>query len=292
MAHDRRKRKVFSPRSMRFGFNIPLADVFSDLALVAEVAREIEANGWDGCFVWDHLSIPGTARLADPWIALALIARATKRIRIGPIVTPLFRRHPEKLAYETVTLDHLSHGRLILGIGLGSDIFNEITAFGGPTDDRMRAEMLDEGLAVLNGLWSGESFSFDGKYYRFNGARITPGCLQKPRIPTWIAASWRRKPPMRRAAAYDGVVPVRGDLLHSLSTDQIKEMLAYIDFFRPPNAPFDVIHFGQTAGFSLSDARALVASYSAAGVTWWVETVSPGAQLDQTLRTIRGGPPR
>ena len=88
------------------------------------------------------------------------------KIRFGPLVTPLFRRNPAKLALETITLDHLSKGRLIMGAGLGSDRFGEISTFGGQLDDKLRAEMLDEGLAILTGLWSGQPFSFEGKYHR------------------------------------------------------------------------------------------------------------------------------
>src|ERR1700759_1609985 len=146
---------------MRFGLSFPLAEQLSDVAAAAELAREAEAAGWDGFFVWDHLSLAGAQPIADPWQALALIAQATRRIRLGPLVTPLYRHHPAKLALETITLDHLSRGRLIMGAGLGSDLFHEISAFGGPLDDMLRAEMLDEGLAILTGLWSGQPFSFE-----------------------------------------------------------------------------------------------------------------------------------
>jgi alkanesulfonate monooxygenase SsuD/methylene tetrahydromethanopterin reductase-like flavin-dependent oxidoreductase (luciferase family) len=272
---------------MRFGLNTPLSGVFSDLP---DMAREAEASGWDGFFVWDHLSIAGAQRLADPWMALALIAQATEKIRIGPLVTPLYRRHPAKLAYETVTLDHLSHGRLIMGAGLGSDMFGEISAFGGPLDDKVRAQMLDEGLAVLIGLWTGEPFYFKGKHYQLKHAQVVPACMQVPRIPIWIAASWRRKAPMRRAARYEGMVAVRGDL-GLLSPAQIKEMALYAQGFRPAHTPFDIVHFGSTIGLQPLEARELITSYAQAGVTWWIETLSIEARLDQAMRRIRPGPP-
>ena len=277
---------------MRFGLNLPLTGIFSDIALAARLAREAEASGWDGCFVWDHLSIAGAARLADPWLALALIAQATKRIRLGPLVTPLFRRHAAKLAYETVTLDHLSQGRLILGAGLGSDVFREISAFGGPLDDKIRAQMLDEGLAVLAGLWSGQPFSFTGKHYRLERAQVVPPCLQSPRIPIWIAASGQRRSPLRRAAQYDGVVPVSGDLKSSLSPAQISEMVSYIQRFRSPHEPFDVVHFGAAAGPRPAQAQTLIDSYAEAGVTWWIETLPLEAPAFAPIRErVRRGPP-
>jgi alkanesulfonate monooxygenase SsuD/methylene tetrahydromethanopterin reductase-like flavin-dependent oxidoreductase (luciferase family) len=278
---------------MRFGLSFPLAGALSDLHLVVELAREAEASGWEGCFVWDHLSIGVPVPFADPWLALTVISQATEHIRIGPLVTPLFRRDPAKLAYETVTLDHFSKGRLTLGVGLGSNLFGEISSFGGPPDDRDRAEMLDEGLAILTGLWSGNPFSFAGKHNHLDGAQVLPSCLQKPRIPIWVAASWGRHAPMRRAARYDGVVPVCGDLQGSLTPAQVQEMVAYIQRFRPVNEPFEVIQFGLTNGRRPFTGRALIESYAEVGVTWWIEAVPFEPQLDfeQMRQHIRLGPP-
>jgi alkanesulfonate monooxygenase SsuD/methylene tetrahydromethanopterin reductase-like flavin-dependent oxidoreductase (luciferase family) len=277
---------------MRFGLSLPLAGALSDLTLVTGLAKEAEASGWDGCFVWDHLSTGVPIPLADPWLALALIAQATEHMRIGPLVTPLFRRDPAKLAYETVTLDHLSKGRLTLGVGLGSNMFGELSSFGGP-NDRVRAEMLDEGLAILTGLWSGEPFSFAGMHNRLDGARVLPAGLQKPRIPIWVAASWGKHAPMRRAARYDGVVPVRGDLQGSLTPAQVQEMVAYIQRFRSVDDHFDVIQFGLTRGRRPFVERAVIESYAEVGVTWWIETMPSEPQLDfeQMLQHIRLGPP-
>ncbi|MGA2408775.1 MAG: LLM class flavin-dependent oxidoreductase [Candidatus Binataceae bacterium] len=278
---------------MRYGLSFPLAGSFSELKTVADLVREGEAAGWDGCFVWDHLSIGSGQPLADPWIALALIAQATKRIKLGPLVTPIFRRDPGKLAYETVTLDHLSQGRLIMGAGLGSDMFREISAFGGPLNDVVRAEMLDEGLEILTSLWSGKPFSFAGKHYHLDQAQVLPSCLQSPRIPIWIAASWQHKAPMRRAARYDGAVPVRGDLTHPLTPAQIQDVASYVRRFRSADDhSFDVIHFGLAAGLPPGEQKALITSYAAAGVTWWIETMpSDPRQLEVTRRRIRYGPP-
>ncbi|HEY2107421.1 MAG TPA: LLM class flavin-dependent oxidoreductase [Candidatus Binataceae bacterium] len=172
---------------MRFGISFTTFDLYSDVRVLADLAREAEDAGWDGCFVWDHIQAGWLDTVADPWVALTAITLATLRIRVGTLVTPLYRRHPWKLARETVTLDHLSQGRLILGVGLGSDLYGEISAFGGPLDDRVRARMLDEGLAVLTGLWSGEPFSFAGEYFQVNNTRFIPAPMQSPRIPIWVA---------------------------------------------------------------------------------------------------------
>jgi alkanesulfonate monooxygenase SsuD/methylene tetrahydromethanopterin reductase-like flavin-dependent oxidoreductase (luciferase family) len=279
---------------MRFGLTFPLAGILSDLTMVAGLAQEAEMSGWDGCFVWDHLSLGTPTPLADPWLALALIAHATKRIRLGPLVTPLFRREPAKLAYETITLDHLSQGRLIMGVGLGSDMFGEISAFGGPLEPKVRAEMLDEGLAILTGLWTGEALSFEGKHYRLNRAQVKPPCLQRPRIPIWVAASWQRRAPMRRAARYDGVVPVRGDLGGPLSFAHLQEMVSYIQGLRPaPDEPFDVIYIGQSAGRQPQHKSELIDSYAQAGVNWWIEPMPfEHEQFEDVRSRVRLGPPR
>jgi alkanesulfonate monooxygenase SsuD/methylene tetrahydromethanopterin reductase-like flavin-dependent oxidoreductase (luciferase family) len=276
---------------MRFGLNFPLAGIFSNLRVTTELAREADASGWDGFFVWDHILIDGAHSVADPWLALALIADATSRLVIGPLVTPLYRRHPAKLAQEAVTLDHLSNGRLILGAGLGSDEFNEISVFGGPLDDVVRAQLLDEGLAILSGLWTGKRFSFDGDHYHIHDAQMAAS-LQSPRIPLWIAASWPRKRPMRRAARFEGVVAVRGDMRSSLPPEAISEMVTYIRGLRVSNDSFEVVHFGQIADLRANEAGDYVASYAAVGVTWIVETM-PFAigSLDQVRARIRRGPP-
>jgi alkanesulfonate monooxygenase SsuD/methylene tetrahydromethanopterin reductase-like flavin-dependent oxidoreductase (luciferase family) len=217
---------------MRFGISLSTIAAYSDPRLLADLAREAEDAGWDGCFVWDHIQVGWPNAVADPWVALTAIVLATRRIRIGTLVTPLYRRYPWELARETVTLDHLSQGRMILGVGLGSDLFGEISAFAGPLDDRMRAQMMDEGLAVVTGLWSGEAFSFAGAHFRVNDTCFTPAPVQQPRIPIWVAGTWPRRPPFRRAARYDGVIPVTGDIRSSLSPDQLGQLIAYVSQHR------------------------------------------------------------
>ena len=168
----------------------------SEPALVAELAARAEARGWDGFFVWDHVAYREPVRaLADPWITLAAVAAATRRVRIGPLVTPLPRRRPHQLARETVTLDRLSRGRLVLGVGLGSERTGEFDPdrFGEEGDARARARLLDDGLERLRAYWDGE---------------FEPRPLQRPRIPVWVAARWPHRRPLRRAARWDGLFPV------------------------------------------------------------------------------------
>src|ERR1700687_4420778 len=243
---------------MRFAVDLPNFGEYSDPHILAQLACEAEDAGWDGCFIWDHIQVERSVPVADPWIALAAMALVTRRIRIGPLVTPLFRRHPWKVARETVTLDHLSGGRLTLGVGLGSDMFGEISAFYGPLADSLRAEMLDESLAIVTGLWSGESFSFNGKHFRVNNARFLPTPVQSPRIPIWIAGTWPKKPPFRRAARYDGVVAVGGDVESALSPAQVFDLGAYIRRFRTADSVFDVLQMGETHGESMEQDREIV----------------------------------
>jgi alkanesulfonate monooxygenase SsuD/methylene tetrahydromethanopterin reductase-like flavin-dependent oxidoreductase (luciferase family) len=276
---------------VRFAIDFPIAGEYSDPRLVAELAHEAEAAGWDGCFVWDHIQLGGGEALADPWITLAAIAAATQRIRLGPLVTPLFRRSPWKVARESVTLDHLSSGRLILGVGLGSDTFGEISTFGGPRDDHVRAEMLDEALTIITGLWQGTRFSFSGRHYRVNQAQFLPAPRQTPRIPIWIAGTWPHKAPFRRAACYDGAVPVMGNLSSSLTPAETAKLVEFVRRCRTGSTHFDVAQFGTTSGLSQQD-RETVAPYTRAGATWWVESIDPACQPLAAVRNrIQKGPP-
>jgi alkanesulfonate monooxygenase SsuD/methylene tetrahydromethanopterin reductase-like flavin-dependent oxidoreductase (luciferase family) len=194
--------------------------------LLAELAQRAEANGWDGFFLWDHLQYrPPVRAVADPWIALSAIAYATERIRLGPLVTPISRRNVGKLARETITLDHLSNGRLTLGVGLGSDNTGEIERFGLPADPRERARLLDEGLESLDDYWSGG---------------LEPLPIQRPRIPVWVAARWPKRKPVRRAARWDGLFPIE-----MTGPDDLAALATEVRELRGSNAdpahPFDLL---------------------------------------------------
>jgi alkanesulfonate monooxygenase SsuD/methylene tetrahydromethanopterin reductase-like flavin-dependent oxidoreductase (luciferase family) len=271
---------------MRFGISLSTFGAYADPRLLADLAREAEDAGWDGCFVWDHIQFRWLQRVADPWVALTAVVLATKRIRIGTLVTPLYRRHPWKLARETVTLDHLSQGRMVLGVGLGSDIFSEISALGQPLDDQVRARMLDEGLAVLTGLWTGKAFSFAGTHFQVNEASFIPAPLQQPRIPIWVAGTWPRRPPFRRAARYDGVIPVTGDIRSVLSPEQLGELVAYVARNREGGnvEGFEVVYSANTPAESGDQAREIMAAYATAGATWWLESMLPWQRSPQHAR--------
>ena len=233
---------------MRYGISLPNFGEYSDPRLLAELAHEAEAAGWEGFFLWDHIVWPWHATVADPWVALAAVAMRTERLLLGTMVTPLPRRHPWKLARETVTLDHLSGGRLLLGVGLGGFPQEEFAAFGETGDDKVRAAKLDEGLEVLTGLWSGAPFSYHGTQYQVHNVHFTPPPVQQPRIPIWVAGTWPIKAPFRRAARWDGVVPTSRDVERLLTPTEIHDLIAYIKAQRVTPTAFDVVHGGQTPG--------------------------------------------
>jgi alkanesulfonate monooxygenase SsuD/methylene tetrahydromethanopterin reductase-like flavin-dependent oxidoreductase (luciferase family) len=194
----------------------------ADPRVLAELASAAEESGWDGFFVWDHIVHRSPARaIADPWVALAAVACATSRLRIGPMVTPLSRRRVQKVARETVTLDLLSSGRLTLGIGLGSARNGEFEPFGEVADPRERALLLDQGLADLAGYWAGE---------------FEPAPVQRPRIPVWVAAEWPYRRPVRRALRWDGLFPTGLP-----GPEALAELVSEVREARPADDPFDLV---------------------------------------------------
>jgi alkanesulfonate monooxygenase SsuD/methylene tetrahydromethanopterin reductase-like flavin-dependent oxidoreductase (luciferase family) len=278
---------------MHYGIYLPIFGDYSDPRLLAELAHEAEAAGWEGCFLWDHIHqwlVQEPA--ADPWVALTAIALRTERIRLGPLVTPLSRRRPWKLARETVTLDRLSGGRLILGVGLGAPPREDFEAFGEAVAPKVRATMLDEGLAVLTGLWSGQPFSYDGTQYQVHDVCFLPPPVQQPRIPIWVGGTWPNKAPFRRAARWDGVVPQKqGQVTHRLTPVEVRDILAYIKAYRASETPFEVVHFGGTSGRDAAADSAILTPFAEAGLTWWLEGRRNRSLADMRER-IRTGPPK
>ncbi len=275
---------------MRFAINLPAFNAFADARELADLAREAEGAGWDGFFLWDHLQTEPNGPVADPWVTLTAIAMRTECIRFGALVTPLPRRRPWKFARETATLDRLSRGRLIVGVGIGSDHWREYSAFGEAADDKAHATLLDESLAIVTGLWTGEPFSYEGTIYTVRNAQFLPTPAQAPRIPIWVAGILPHTAPLRRAARWDGVYPIHWDG-HPVQPDEIREMLSYIHQYRSSGDPFEVVVAGYVGNESLTAATALLRTYAEAGVTWWQEGFLPGDTLDMVRARIHQGPP-
>jgi alkanesulfonate monooxygenase SsuD/methylene tetrahydromethanopterin reductase-like flavin-dependent oxidoreductase (luciferase family) len=202
------------------------------------------------------------------------------------------------VARETVTLDHLSGGRLTLGVGAGSRA-HEFASFGDPADLRTRAAMLDEGLAVIEGLWTGQPFSFEGAHLRVAGATFLPVPLQQPRIPIWVAATWPVRAPFRRAARWDGVWPLRRDLEGNsvpLTPDDVRGVRDTIVEERAAagreSEPFDILVAGITPGDDPAAASASAGEFAEAGATWWTERINPvRGSVEQMRERVRQGPP-
>ncbi len=275
---------------MRFALNVPNFGEYADARALAGLAREAEESGWDGFFVWDHIAWEGAENYADPWISLAAIALGTSSIRIGPMVTPLPRRRPWKVAHETATLDRLSGGRLIFGAGLGGRE-REFDFFGEEPDPKRRAAMLDEGLEIITKMWSAEPFAHRGVHYEVTEARLTPPPVQRPRVPIWIAGTWPRKRPFQRSLRWDGFAPV-GKAGSPLTPEDVREMRTLASEQREGDEPFEIRITGSTNGENPDDARRKVARFAEAGATWWDETLSPsGISLEEARERVRLGPP-
>jgi alkanesulfonate monooxygenase SsuD/methylene tetrahydromethanopterin reductase-like flavin-dependent oxidoreductase (luciferase family) len=279
---------------MKYGLDIPTVGTYANPHKLADLAAEAEQAGWDGFFVWDlFLGKDGSAEpVLDPWVALAAIAMQTQHIRIGAFVTPLARRRPWQLARETVALDHLSHGRLIFGAGLGWQP-HDFAAFGEEADLKIRADKLDEGLAVMSGLWTGEPVNFQGKHYQVHGVTLLPKPLQAPRIPVWLAGGWPNRKPLRRAVRWDGIYLMTVNQLTDelLTPAEVREIVAYLRTHREGSDPFDVAVNGETPADPHQGAE-IVQPYIEAGATWWVEYEASRESFEEYRQRIRQGPPR
>ena len=278
---------------MRYAFFLPNFGPFGDTEALIELARDAEVSGWDGFFIWDHIQLDGadTGPIVDPWVALTAVADATSSIRIGTMITPVARRRPWKLARETVTLDRISGGRLNIGVGLGYPPEDEFGTFGEETDDRVRAAKLDEGLDILDRLWSGEKFDYDGEHYKISGAQFLPRPEQQPRIPVWCGGWWPNLRPFRRAARWDGVAPELAPAGGTPTPAQVREIAAYVKEHGARD-PFDIAVNGYSDPDNGPEAGS-IAEYEDAGLTWWMERIDTERlfSFDQAKQRVHAGPP-
>lgn len=271
---------------MKFGFVLPSGDART----AADLASEAESAGWDGFFVWEP--VWGV----DAWVALTAVAMRTERIRMGTMLTPVSRMRPWKLASETATLDNLSGGRVILSVGLGA-LDSGFAEFGEVIDRKTRAELLDEGLEIITGLWKGQPFSFAGKHYRVKPTEFMPPAppVQRPRIPIWVVGAWPRSKSMARALRYDGILPMTmndGGGFREMTPADIAEIRAYAARHRSSGLPFDIVMEGETPGDDPDRALEIVTPWAAAGATWWIEGLWTAESPDQVRGRVALGPPR
>ena len=210
---------------------------------------------------------------------------------------PLARRRPWKVARETVTLDHLSKGRLILGVGLGDTGESvgpgpSFTPFGEVAAAKQRAEMLDEALEVLVGLWGGQPFSYEGKHYRVQEVSFLPRPVQTPRIPIWIGGGYPLKGPTQRAARWDGSCLYRHKG-HFMTPADLRALQATVQSQRGSLDGYAIAVGGSSRRPDWDEERAYIRSLAEAGTTWWCEYLPPDTGgLDTAREAIKRGPLR
>jgi alkanesulfonate monooxygenase SsuD/methylene tetrahydromethanopterin reductase-like flavin-dependent oxidoreductase (luciferase family) len=251
---------------MRWGLSLSLSEELADPRVVAEVAVAAEHAGWDGLFVWDHLWNHTLEPFADPWVTLAAVAAATERVRVGPMITPLPRRRVQVLAQQATTLDRLSDGRLVLALGLGVDSYGEFSLFDEPAaDDKARAAALDAGIELLVPMLEG------GPVPQLGGRRTTAPSAQQPRPPIWIAGTVGYQAGPRRVARHglDGLALVHGG---DWSPETVTTALAAGGL---AHGSIDVA----LVGGRYPDPAAL----EAAGATWCIPEIGPGATAADAL---------
>lgn len=284
-------------KTPEWGLVVPNFGPLSDTRVLADLASLAENAGWNGFFLTDTIQMEGTeaSPASDPWIDLAAIALGTERIRLGLMVTAVTRYRPWPLARLAATVDHLANGRLILGVGSGDPHDRAFAAFGEEMDPTRRGAMLDESLAILDGLWSGTPFRHDGAHYTVDEIALLPTPVQQPRIPIWVGWTWPNRRPMVRAARWDGAVPfaIAPDGSYAdLTANDIRELKRFVGQRREPGAPFDIVSYGPALAASVDDdALATLRATARAGATWIVDFVPPDTDLSTLREALRRGVP-
>ncbi len=277
---------------MKFGFILP----YGDARQVAELAREAEQAGWDGLFrpepVW-HI---------DAWICLTAAAMTTQRIRLGTLISPLPRMRPWRVAAQTATLDNLSGGRVTIGLGVGWLMYGYQAFLDEVTDLKTRTELLDEGIDLLDLLYKGEPFTYQGKHYhvdleKLDAQYFPPRPVQQPRIPMWVVGVWPRKKSMTRVLKCNGVIPTKMNpdgKMGTFSVTDLCDMKAYLDAERQKaglTTPFDYIAEGSTTGLDAGLTRDTILPWLEAGATWWMEAPYAFPE-EEAVKRLRQGPPQ
>ena len=301
---------------MRFGVTLPNTGYGGDPATLIQLAVDAEEAGWDGVFFWDtpYAAAPNEPimEFADAWVVLAGVAQRTERVRLGTMLTPLAWHRPWLIARQAATVDRLSGGRFTLSVGLGAPD-DEGPWFGGDEfDRRTRAAMLDEALAILEGLWGGEPFSFEGEHFSTREVTFLPRPVQQPRIPIWVVGAWPRDPDMwprrksmRRAIRFDGLLPnvfgADGQMVFDASPDEslddLRAMSTWVDREGTGEGSYDIVIERSLGTLDDAEARAEAARWEEAGATWWLDDAwwemygAPG-DAEPLRRRILRGPPR
>ena len=275
---------------MRYGFVMPGGGARE----AADLAAEAEQAGWDGFFVWE----PTWGN--DAWVMLTAAAMRTSTIRLGTMLTPLPKRKPWEVASQSLTLDNLSGGRVILSVGLGAPE-KRFYMFEDDPGRKVRAEMLDEGLELVQHMWQGKAFSYEGTHYHAHRPEmmIPPPATQQPRITTWVVGLWPAPKSMRRVARWDGWLPnyAAPEQSNRPNQEQLAEAVTWLAEERAKHGlgmeGFDIVAEGTTEpGQAAIDE---VRTWEAAGATWWIDAnwgLDESSWFDASRERLRAGPPR
>jgi alkanesulfonate monooxygenase SsuD/methylene tetrahydromethanopterin reductase-like flavin-dependent oxidoreductase (luciferase family) len=277
---------------VKHGIFLPLFNEFADPRRSAALAASAEQAGWDGVFVWDHmLAEPGMA-VADAWITMAAMAASTTRLQLGPMVTPLARRRPWVLARQIASLDQLSGGRLTVGAGLGDDGWREFSAFGDEISPRVRGELLDEALQIVQDLLSGNVVDFTGRHFTIESAEFLPRPLQDP-VPIWAAVRWPNRKPLARAARLQGCFPIFAGSGQTPAPPAVADLTALRTALTGLGAPrsHDLAVRVSLHKLAAGERARAVGTLAEAGVTWLLEAFAPGQDAAQIEAWARSGPP-
>ena len=273
---------------MRYGIDLMNFGEYINPSLLVRLAQAAEAAGWEALFLWDHLGFVWGPASGDPWIMLTTVAGKTTQLKLGTSISPLPRYRPHLLAQTLTTLDIMSGGRVVLGVGLGA-VAQEYTAFGESEDHKVHAAMVDEGLAVLNQLWSGDLVVHHGTYYTVDHVRLQPVPVQRPRIPVWVGGE--SKAALRRAGRWDGWIAtgIAQDGSMTKTPEDIARSVAEIRQHRPKERTFDIV----LTGYSTPTDGPLVREYENVGVTWWLESLHGfRGSVEEMIMRVVAGPPR
>jgi alkanesulfonate monooxygenase SsuD/methylene tetrahydromethanopterin reductase-like flavin-dependent oxidoreductase (luciferase family) len=261
---------------MKFGFVLP----YGDAATCADLAKVAEESGWHGFFVWEP--VWGI----DAWVCLGAAAMTTSTIRLGTMLTPVSRCRPWKLASETATVDNLSKGRVVLSVGLGA-VDTGFEDFGEETERKTRAELLDEGLDIITGLWKGQPFAYKGEHYQVKPCNFLPPPppVQQPRIPIWVVGAWKRPKSLERVLKYDGFIPYHP----KMTPEMLCEIREWVEERR--TEPMDYVFENHQGPEAFQDLE----KWREAGVTWWLESMWMAQQEPNLTELVRArlqqGPP-
>jgi hypothetical protein len=275
-------------KSMKYGIALP----YNTPRTAAKLAQLAEESGWDGVFLGDAIWCE------DPMIGLAAAAMVTNRVRLGTMITPVPLRIPWKLASESLGLDHLSNGRLILGLGAGA-VWMGWQAFPDEvTDNKARAEMLDETIDILTLLYQRKQFDYDGKHYHLKLTQMDlmhypPKPVQQPRVPLWCVGLYPHKGSMQRVLKCDGIIAEKrgpANKPEDVTPEDVREINTYVEANRESSTPFEIVLNGKVADLNRSQLQDKLLPLIDAGATWWIEGLWEDTE-EVAVERIRRGPP-